>query len=154
MTPEDAAEALDALLPQEKLTLEELATVKEHMMSVLDDVLDSHRQVFSIGPQSFSAALWREPENDAGRVGDSALFKGAKYSRDSDADRTVSAAALRILRDWCQHDWPMLLGDYLSGMFHGKQWDRKTPPWKLIPTVEQRLTAESLGLDHLYPPKE
>lgn len=75
------------------------------------------------------------------------------YIRPGDYARTVSAASLRLVLDWCENDFAMSLESFLSGMFHGKEWDGQTPAHQLIPEAKDRISADSLGLGHLYPQK-
>lgn len=128
---------------------DEERAVRESIASHANEMLNSRRDHFIIGPQTFAAAIWREPDNETTRP----LFD--KHGHETiDEGRTVSAAAIRLILDWAQNSWPMSLGDFLSGMFFGRAWDQKTPPWRLIPEAKSRLSADSLGFGHLYPSKE
>lgn len=120
----------------------EVQRVKGSIAEHCHKMLEGRRDTFVIGPHTFAAAVWREP--------DPTLASGVS----AEWGRAVSAAVIRRILDWAENDWPMSLGDFLSGMFFGKEWDKKTPPWVLVPTVEQRMSAESLGFGHLYPTKE
>lgn len=124
-----------------------LADHKARMAANLKVLLDSRRDAFVIDERTLAIdiagsamGLGTEPRNHP-----TSYF----YCR------TVSAAALRLVYDWATSDWPISLESYLSGMFHGREWDGTTPAYKLIPEVASRLTADSLGLGHLYPqPKD
>lgn len=145
MTPDEVA-ITD--LPFDQLPKEEQQRAKASIAGHCHMLLESHRDAFVIGPRTFAAAVWREPNTPEG-AGLASAPQGISV-----ADRTVSATVIRRVLDWAENEWPMSLGDFLSGMFYGKEWDRKTPPWRLVPTIEQRITAESLGFGHLYPTKE
>lgn len=140
-----------------------LAEQKASIADGANKMLESRRDFFTIGPQTFAASLWREPQQHLSRLNTtghhhativfahdtaSAIFVDPE---DANAGRVVSAAAIRLVLDWATNDWPVSLGEFLSGMFLGKPWDEKTPPWKLIPEAKSRLSADSLGFSHLYP---
>ncbi len=129
-------------LPFDQLSDEDKKWAKQSIATHCHEILNSRRDTFVIGPQTFAAGVWREPE------------LGRPLTPNDVVSRAVPASAIRRVLDWAENDWPMSLGDFLSGMFYGKEWDKKTPPWRLVPAAEDRLSAESLGFGHLYPSKE
>jgi hypothetical protein len=116
---------------------DQIATLRENLRRLLD----SRRDYFVIDALTFSTGGVFQAETLGTEPGDA-------------SGRVVSAASLRLVIDWCDNDFPMSLEEFLSGMFYGREWDGETRIHKLIPESKDRLTADSLGFGHLYPPKE
>jgi hypothetical protein len=123
-----------------------LADHKVRLAANLKALLDSRRDAFVID----TATLAVLADGRAMQLGTDTHIGGYIVGALS---RTVSAASLRLVYDWATSDWPISLESYLSGMFHGREWDGTTPAFELIPEAHTRITADSLGLGHLYPPK-
>lgn len=117
---------------------------KTALAAALKKLIDTRRDAFVID----ALTLGLPSEEDRGR---NRMTLGTE-SLVEIPSRTVSAASLRLVYDWATSDWPITLESYLSGMFHGKEWDGETSAHMLIPEVQSRITADSLGLGHLYPP--
>lgn len=65
--------------------------------------------------------------------------------------KKVSATTLRLLLDYCDNEWPgMDIVEYAAAIFHSRQPNEGETLFDVLPSVESRLSAASVGLGHIY----
>lgn len=106
-------------------------------------LVNSHRTVFAVDKFMFEP----QPSNSDRVVGVDDQMNGEPHP---DGQKTVSAAALRILLDYCENDWPMGFVEYCAGMFHGRAPKPGETAFDLLPDVRTRINAERLGFGGIY----
>lgn len=105
----------------------------------LREKLSSHRDVFAIDKYMFEKT----------REGDF-RFIGQAFRKDLSIKR-VSAAALKLLLDYCEHsEWEMPFVDYCAAIFHGRAPQEGETAFDLLPDVQDRMNLERLGFGHIY----
>lgn len=121
----------------------------------LRDKLNSRRDNFVIDKFMF------EPQEGPGDYGTTAFrARRLEHPPVADADgqekaereivKTVSAATLRLLLDYCESAWDMDLRSYCAGIFHGREPNEGETAFDLLPDVRQRVSADRLGFGHIY----
>jgi hypothetical protein len=69
---------------------------------------------------------------------------------DRNVTKQVSAATLRLLLDYCESAWDMDFVSYCAGIFHGRTPREDETAFDLLPDVQSRISADRLGLGHIY----
>lgn len=97
---------------------------------------------------------------EAGSAGVNKRFIETASSEDAPADESipesdlrqklVTAAALRIMLDYCESNWPMGFVEYCAGMFQGRLPAPGECAFDLLPDARERVSADRLGLGHIY----
>jgi hypothetical protein len=114
---------------------------KQLFAAKLQQQLDSRRDVFVVDSFLFEPF---DSDNDRSVVQDvsTAATRGVQ--------KTVSAACLKLLLDYCESAWDMPFVDYCAAVFHGREPREGETAFDLLPDVRQRVSADRLGLGHIY----
>jgi len=64
--------------------------------------------------------------------------------------KVVTAAALKLLLDYCENDWGMGFVSYCAAIFHSREPAEGECAFDLLPDVKDRLSADRIGLGHIY----
>ena len=95
--------------------------------------LATHRTVFAVDAWLFESHELGQPKQHA-----------------STQAKTVSAAALRMLLDYCENEWPMGFVEYCAAVFQSREPKPGETAFDTLPDVKERMNAERLGFGAIY----
>lgn len=112
------------------------AEARAELASTLRSKLDSRRDTFVINGELFE---------------DQRIAWEADPAKPEQKPKTVSAAALKLLLDYCDNmEWTMSLAEYCANIFHSRAPEPGETAFSLLPDVRDRLSADRLGFWHIY----
>ncbi len=122
---------------------------REQFAHELRERLNSRRDVFVVDEYMF------EPYSGvslamSGRRRIAVAGSGSFPPEELRTQKTISSACLRLLLDYCESAWEMSLPEYCAGVFHGREAREGETAFDLLPTVQERLSADRLGLGGIY----
>lgn len=107
---------------------------REWLAAFLRAKLATNREVFVVDPLDFDPSI--------------AALKSAADT----ASKLVSAPTLRLLLDYCENPnwWHMSFEEYAAAIFYGREPQEKELLFDLLPEALDRISADRLGLGHIY----